>query len=334
MPRSRRWTTSTTLSRRSSRINLLPVIRRLSGIVLLVLLAGVSILLGGLAADPLGALRTAGAAALRAAGAHVELFRAPDGTRLRAFVAGPLSTECPVVLLHGLGADATYWAGTVRALTVAGRTAIALDAPGSGGSGTPAAPEGFSLEARVAAVEAMSRALRLDRFDLVGHSLGGATAGLFALARPERVGRLVLVDAAGFSRVDGERFAQFLEIARPADRRGARRLLDLLFFRKPLPSAGVVADALARRFLAPNVQTTITEAGRPDILLGKEADLPFGTVLIWGQEEALFPVAVAREAAARIPGARLLVVTGAGHDVPLEAPAAFDEALSRALAAR
>jgi pimeloyl-ACP methyl ester carboxylesterase len=310
------------------------VTRRLSGVVLLVLLAAVSVVLGVLAADPLGAVRLFGEAAMRASGAHVELFLSPDGTRIRAFVAGPLSAERPVVLLHGLGADATYWALTVRALRVAGRTAIALDAPGSGGSGTPETPEGFSLVARVAALEALVTALRLDRFDLVGHSLGGATAGLFALAHPQRVAHLVLVDAAGFTHADEGERARFREVARPRDREEARRLLDLLFFRKPFPTAGAVADALARRFLSPGVQTTIAEAGRPDVLIGRERDLPRGTVLIWGGEEALFPVADARAAAERIPGARLFVVAGAGHDVPLEAPAAFDEALLRALTAR
>ncbi len=306
--------------------------RRLTGSLLLALVAAASLLLGLCAADPLGAFRAVSAAQLRASGAHVELLRAPDGTPLRAFVAGPLSAERPVVLLHGLGADATYWAGTVRFLRRAGRTAIALDAPGSGGSGTPPAQEGLSLGARVEAVEALASALRLDRLDLVGHSLGGATAGLYALEYRRRVAHHVLVDSSGFSRFDAGRLELFRTIARPHDRTGARRLLGLLFFRKPLPPVGAVADGLARNFLAGNVQTTVEEAGRPDVLLGREAELPAGTTLIWGAEEALFPLADARAAAARIPGGRLLVVTGAGHDVPLEAPAAFRQALLDALA--
>ncbi len=306
--------------------------RRLTGSLLLAILAAASVLFGLFVADPLGTVRAAGGGLLRASGAHVELFRAPDGTLLRAFVAGPLSAERPVVLLHGLGADATYWARTVRFLRKVGRTAVAPDAPGSGGSGTPASPEGFSLPARVAAVEALAAALRLDRFDLVGHSLGGATAGLYALGHPRRVARLVLVDSAGFSPFDPERLELFRTIAGPHDRTEARRLLDLLFFRKPLPAVGAVADGLARDFLSRNVRTTVKEAGRPDVLLGREAELPSGTTLIWGAEEALFPVADARAAAARIPGARLLVVTGAGHDVPLEAPGPFQDALRDALA--
>lgn len=318
----------------SSRTSVPFVTRRTLGALLLALLAAAAVLLGAFAADPLGALRLIGAASLRAHGAHVEFFGAPDGTTLRAFVAGPLSAERPVVLLHGLGADATYWAPTIDALRRAGRTAIALDAPGSGGSGTPATADGFSLPARVAAVEALASALRLDRFDLVGHSLGGATAGLFALEHPERVGRLVLVDAAGFSRVTEEQMDDFREIARPRSRAEARRLMGLLFFVSPLPPVGAVVDGLARRFLSPNVQATIEEAGRPDVLLGREGEIPPGTVLIWGAKESLFPLSDARAAAARIPGGRLVVVAGAGHDVPLEAPDAFCTALLAALRTR
>ena len=308
--------------------------RRAIQAVLLALVAVLGALLGAMAADPLGILRLLGEASMRADGAHAEFFGAPDGTMLRALVAGPLSAERPVVLLHGLGADATYWAVTVHALRRAGRTAIVLDAPGSGGSDTPATADGFSLRARVAAVEALGAALRLDRFDLVGHSLGGATAGLFALAHPERIGALVLVDAAGFSRATEEQVEDFTRLTRPRSRAEGRRLMNLLFFRKPLPPAGVVVDGLSRRFREPNVRATIEEAGRPDVLRGHEADLPRGTVLIWGEKESLFPVKDARAAAAKIPGGTFHVVEGAGHDVPLEAPEAFLKILLPALGAR
>src|SRR5450756_2060804 len=90
-----------------------------------------------------------------------------------AFVLGPLSAERPVVLLHGLGADATYWTDAARFLARRGRTVILPDAPGSGRSEPPADPAGYSLAGRVAAMDSLARSLALGKFDLVGHSLGG-----------------------------------------------------------------------------------------------------------------------------------------------------------------
>jgi len=331
MRRSRRRATSTTRSWISSRTKLAGVTRRAAAAAFLVLVAAISLLLGAFLADPIGFVGVLGEAGLRRAGTHAESFRAPDGTRLRVLVAGPLSVERPVVLLHGLGADALYWTETIFALRRAGRTVLAPDAPGSGGSGTPASPEGFSLPARVAAVEALATALRLDRFDLVGHSLGGATAGLFSFAHPESVGRLVLVDTAGFTAATDAEMERFRSVTRPRDREGARRLLDLLFFAKPFPIPGAVADALARRYLAPNVQTTIARAGQAGVLLGREKELPAGTALIWGAEESLFPVTDAEVAALKIRGGTLATIPGAGHDVPLEKNAEFMRALLAAL---
>ena len=305
--------------------------RRIVAAAGLVVLFAAAFLFGAFAADPLRALRKAGEAVFRASSGHEEIFAAQDGTPLHAFVLGPLSAERPVVLLHGLGADASYWAGTARFLAARGRTVIVPDAPGSGASGTPGSPEGLALPARVAAVEAMATALGLSSFDLVGHSLGGLTAGLYAIQYHRRVRRLVLVDAAGFSRLGPADDARVHAIGAPRDRAGARQLVDLLFFRKPFPAIGAVVDALARNYLSPNVQTTVEVAGRPDLLLGREGELPEGTILIWGAEETLLPLPDARAAVGRIRGGRLLVVTGVGHDTPLEAPGAFHDALVRAL---
>ncbi len=54
-------------------------------------------------------------------------------------------------------------------------------------------------------------------------------------------------------------------------------------------------------------------------------------MLIWGGEEPFLPLGDARAALGKIRGGRLLVVKGVGHDAPLEAPAAFQEALLEAL---
>ena len=286
-------------------------------------------LFGAVAVDPLPVYRSIQETRLDFAGARREVFAADDGTTLSAFVLGPLSAERPVVLLHGLGADATYWTDAARFLARQGRTVILPDAPGSGRSGPPRDPAGYGLTGRLAALDALARALALEKFDLVGHSLGGWTVGWYALKFPWKAARLVLVDAGGLtlpSDVEAER-ARVL----PADRAGARRIFDLLFFRKPAPSLGFVLDAFGRNYGGGTAALTVARLTEADGLFEHLGELPEGTTLIWGEQETLFPLAIAHEAAARMRAARLVVLRGAGHDGPLETPDAFHDALLGAL---
>lgn len=286
-------------------------------------------LFGAIAVDPLPVYRSIQETRLDFAGARREVFAADDGASLSAFVLGPLSAQRPVVLLHGLGADATYWADAARFLARRGRTVILPDAPGSGRSDPPRDPSGYGLPGRLAALDALARALALEKFDLVGHSLGGWTAGWYALKFPWRTGRLVLVDAGGLSLpsdVEADRTRVL-----PTDRVGARRIFGLLFFRKPAPSAGFVLDAFGRNYGGGTAASTVARLNEADGLYEHLGKLPKGTTLIWGERETLFPLATAREAAARMRAARLFVLAGAGHDGPLETPDAFHEALLGAL---
>ncbi|MFI5120615.1 MAG: alpha/beta fold hydrolase [Thermoanaerobaculia bacterium] len=304
--------------------------KRLLSVVLGAVFFCLFFLFGAVAVDPLPIYRSIQETRLDFAGARREIFAADDGTRLSAFVLGPLSAERPVVLLHGLGADATYWTDAARFLARRGRTVILPDAPGSGRSDPPRDVAGYGLSGRLAALDALQRALALEKVDLVGHSLGGWTAGWYALKFPWKTGRLVLVDAGGLSLprdVEAERTRVL-----PADRAGARRIFDLLFFRKPAPSLGFVLDAFGRNYGSGPAAATVARLTEADGLYGHLGELPEGTTLIWGERETLFPLSIARAAAARMRAARLVVLGGAGHDGPLETPAAFHGALASALA--
>ncbi|MGA7990404.1 MAG: alpha/beta hydrolase [Thermoanaerobaculia bacterium] len=286
-------------------------------------------LFGALAVDPLRVYRAVMEEWLAISGAHREVFAADDGSSLSVWILGPLSAERPVVLMHGLGADATYWAGTARALARAGRTVLLPDGPGSGRSEPPRDVSGYRLLGRIAALDALFRALALEKADLVGHSLGGWTVAGFTLRYPVKTGRLVLVDAGGFavpSDVEAERRRVL-----PADRDGARRLVGLLFSRRPFPAAGFVVNAFGRNYGGDPAAATVMTLDVADLLSGREAELPAGTAVIWGEEETLFPLADGRSLAAAIPGGRLFVLPRAGHDGPLETPRAFREALVAAL---
>ena len=99
---------------------------------------------------------------------------------------------------------------------------ISVDLPGHGLTGAWPRDE-YTIEAYTDFIEVLVDTLHLDRFALVGHSMGGAVAWSFAATRPDRVSQLVLVDAAGYPR-RGRRAAA--DAARPrADDRRHRHLL-------------------------------------------------------------------------------------------------------------
>src|SRR6202048_4711749 len=117
-----------------------------------------------------------------------------DGMRIhyRDEGAGP-----PLVLLHGFGSSLYTWDRWVRQLAGA-RRLIRLDLPGFGLTGP--APDGdYTAERYVRVVAALLDSLGVERTDIAGNSMGGRTALMFALAHPERVRKLILVDAGGYA---------------------------------------------------------------------------------------------------------------------------------------
>ena len=123
----------------------------------------------------------------------VERVDGPAG-RLRVDDEGA-GSALPVLFVHGLAGDRTLWRHQLEHFRTT-RRAIAVDLHGHGESA--AAPGGeYTVPSYVADVQAVADGLGLERFVLVGHSLGGAVACGYAAARPDRVAALVLADPSG-----------------------------------------------------------------------------------------------------------------------------------------
>lgn len=101
----------------------------------------------------------------------------------------------PALLLHGWLDNAGSFGPLARGL--AGRRLWVPDLPGHGRSGHRPAGTWYHFVDYVSDLMALTEALGLTRFDLIGHSMGGAIATLLAAAYPERVRRLVLIEALG-----------------------------------------------------------------------------------------------------------------------------------------
>jgi pimeloyl-ACP methyl ester carboxylesterase len=147
--------------------------------------------------------------------------RSPAETPTDTWVQGPAGrlrvsdggSGPPVVLVHGLAGNVSYWTSQLDHLRRS-RRAIAVELRGHGAS-DPAGDRHYSFDAFVGDIEAAVDALALPTFALVGHSLGAALVGEYAGRHPERVTSLVLVDPPGdLTRLPQEAIGQFLAALR------------------------------------------------------------------------------------------------------------------------
>ncbi|MET0552456.1 MAG: alpha/beta fold hydrolase [Vicinamibacteria bacterium] len=256
-----------------------------------------------------------------------ERFLDAAGWRVRYVRAG---SGPPVVLLHGLASSIYTWSETLPGLA-ARHDVVALDFPGFGGTETRPTLTADDL-ARV--VPAVADGLGLGAYDLVGHSLGGAIAAVTAAAHPQRVRRLVLVDAAGFNLAASDRPAvvRALGTVPPA-------VFELLPLRRPATALGLrqvfhdgrlLTRERVDEYLAPMARPGTAAALRSLLTSRDGLDVPAEvarirqpTLVIWGRDDRWIDVSHAARFAAAIPGARTALLDGCGHMPQEERPADF-----------
>ncbi len=109
--------------------------------------------------------------------------------------------KIPLVLVHGYGAGNGYWAWNVDKLQDGGFQCYCVELPGMGRSDRPPWKGGLSCEEAydffVAHLEKWREAMALEKFVLLGHSLGAHCASAYSMAHPDRVQHLVLVSPVG-----------------------------------------------------------------------------------------------------------------------------------------
>lgn len=249
-----------------------------------------------------------------------------------------------VLLLHGGGVDNAElsWGEVGPALASAGYRVLAPDYPGFGES--PLAPWTASQQRLVDFVGELVDALALRRYSVGGLSLGGGLALGHTLARPERVSGTILLGSYGLMdhMVDGPlgvpahlltwamlRTGLLHAIQRLYARN--RRLMDSSLrsiVRDPARLTKELLDQCWAAAQRPDGFVAFEQWQRDQLLRNGSRDnyterlnrFPRPTLVIHGTHDTGVPVIRAREAAARIPDGRLLVIEGAGHWVQRDRP--------------
>lgn len=272
------------------------------------------------------------------------------GVRIRCWVAG--ASGASVVLLHGGGADAADFSFREAVLPLAaGHRVFVPEWPGFGESGPM--PPGWTTPDLVRHLARALDALGVQRASLVGLSLGGGVALGFALAFPDRVEKLVLVDSYGLGESMTETFgrggavAGWLLVRTPGLNAVLWRMLRLaarnerlawwltraaLPHRRIGPEDRALVAALRQLLLRPSAGAGWRQLQAAEVRWGRMAtsyvdrlaELTAPTLIVHGQGDPVVPLAWAERAGRLIPHARVAVVPNAGHVVPLEQPAAFN----------
>lgn len=228
----------------------------------------------------------------------------------------------PIVLLHGTSDSLHTWGGWAAQLR-GQRRVIRFDLPGFGLTG-PGPTGDYSIDAYVRFVAAVLDSLDVPRVVLGGNSLGGEIAWRAAWAMPQRVAQLILVDAAGYP-PEPQEIPLGFALARTA---GVRTALDYLLprglvlasVRSVYGDPSKVTPELVDRYydmaLRPGNRRALVqrlEVTPGDDVSDRIRSLTLPTLVLWGAQDRLIPVALGHRFAQDIAGARLVVFDGLGH---------------------
>jgi pimeloyl-ACP methyl ester carboxylesterase len=256
----------------------------------------------------------------------------PDGVTVHYRDQGKADAP-PIVMVHGFAANLDAWEPWVARLGNDHRI-ITLDLPAHGLTTVPAGYQ-VSTEGQVEVVDQLTTLLHAGRFVLAGNSMGGGVAWNYAVAHPERVTALVLVDSAGMPpapKADGKKRegppAIFVIMRNPVGRAILRKIDPAPLAEKGLKQAYIdeklVTPALVDRYVelarAPGHRDLLLNGqGRPrkPATAATFQAIHAPTLVMHGEADTVIAVEAGKALTAAIPGARLILYPGVGH-VPME----------------
>jgi pimeloyl-ACP methyl ester carboxylesterase len=234
-----------------------------------------------------------------------------------------------VVLLHGSNSSLHTWEPWVEQMKATHRV-ITYDQPGHGLTG-PHPRDCYTAACYTEVVEAVAKNRKLDRFVLAGNSMGGWVSWNYALAHPERLAGLVLVDASGVELPEaltpkppiGFRIARTPGLNQLMREITPRSVIEKSVHQSVSVQASVtpaVVDRYWKLIRYPGNRratglrfATSRTVATPD----KLATIAAPTLVMWGREDKLVPVEAADVFDRFIPNSRAVIYDDIGH-IPME----------------
>jgi pimeloyl-ACP methyl ester carboxylesterase len=256
-------------------------------------------------------------------------FVVADGLSLHVRDEGPRDDPSPLVLLHGTSASLHTFDAWVSALSGTHRV-IRLDLPGFGLTG-PYADGDYGMAHYLRTLAALLDTLGVQRAVLIGNSFGGNLAWHAAAAWPARVAKLVLIDASGYA-LPAQSVPIGFKLARMAWLRPlTERLLPPGTIEGSLRNVYGHPERVTPELVTRYRELTLRAGNRgavverfQQVVPGQDVEqipsIRAPTLIVWGSEDRLIPLASGQRFAREIPGSELVVLPGLGHVPHEEAP--------------
>jgi abhydrolase domain-containing protein 6 len=215
--------------------------------------------------------------------------------------------------------------GVAAALATSHRV-FAIDMLGFGESSKTG--DDLSMPVQAAAIKALLDSHKIAKANLIGNSVGGWVATTFAATYPDAVGKLFIIDAAGFKAMfEGAPPVNF----DPNDAQEMQKLIDFTI-NGPVARTPGIAQAAFDAYIARGEKAIAATWGKSLFISPRLEELfpkvKAPTLVLWGADDKLFPAVLCDVFAAQIAGATSQKLPGAGHFAQIDQPEATVAAIS------
>jgi len=248
-----------------------------------------------------------------------------DGMPVHYIVEGKLDDSLPIVFIHGTSASLHTW-DTLSSLLKANKKIIRFDLPAFGLTG-PNRLNQYNFNFYNQFIDELLLKLNVSKCIVAGNSLGGSIAWNYAIASPDKVKKLILLDASGYPKKDEKGSLGFKLAAIPVLNQALKHIspislirtsLEDAFYNKSLVTEQMVEqyhDMLLREGNRGAVLELFQHPMKPDATKIKTITQP--TLIIWGKEDQLISYKNAALFKQDILDSRVLVLDKVGH-IPME----------------
>jgi pimeloyl-ACP methyl ester carboxylesterase len=248
-----------------------------------------------------------------------------DGVPVHYIIEGKLDDSLPIVFIHGTSASLHTW-DTLSSLLKANKKIIRFDLPAFGLTG-PNRLNQYNFNFYNQFLDELLSKLNVTKCIVAGNSLGGSIAWNYAIASPDRVKQLILLDASGYPKKDEKGSLGFKLAGIPVLNQALKHISPISLIRKSLEDAfynkSLVTEKMVQQYhdllLRAGNRGAVLELFqhpmKPDATKIKTITQP--TLIIWGKEDQLISYDNAALFKQDIQDSRVLVLDKVGH-IPME----------------